>query len=169
MKVFGICVALLMLTCSAAGAAGPLGAGSPLYQSVAALDRQLFESGFNGCNLDALDELVADDLEFFHDEGGITQGKAAFVESIRNNICNAGYHATRELSPGTMEVFPLKNNGKIYGVLQRGQHAFFAQEGDKPIRKTATAYFSHVWLMEGDGWKLARVLSYGHLPAGEQE
>lgn len=167
MKLSGLCLALAALACSPLHAAGPLETSSPLYQSIAALDQRLFASGFNDCNVQTLDALVAEDLEFFHDECGITRGKKAFVDSVKTNVCNAGYHATRQLLPETMVLFPLKNNGQLYGVLQKGEHVFLAQEGDGPIRKTSTAHFAHLWLKDGDRWKLARVISYGHLPTGE--
>src|SRR2546429_5110218 len=30
---------------------------------------------------------LAEDVEFYHDQGGVTLGRAALTESVKNNIC----------------------------------------------------------------------------------
>jgi hypothetical protein len=59
-----------------------------LEQAITALDRQLFDA-YNHCDLKQFDSLLADDVEFYHDQGGLTEGHAALTESVRRNIAPA--------------------------------------------------------------------------------
>ena len=43
---------------------------SPLHKEIMALDSVLFEEGFNGCDLDAVEALLTEDFEFYHDQNG---------------------------------------------------------------------------------------------------
>ena len=49
--------------------------------------------------------LLADDLEFYHDQGGLTRGNQTVGEQIKKNICGK---VRRELVPGTLEVYPMQ-------------------------------------------------------------
>ncbi len=139
-----------------------------LFQQLKTLDSLLFSIGFNECNLAIFDSLVADDFEFYHDQSGITPTKEAFVNGIENGLCNMDYKATRRLVPSTPEVFPLYNNGELYGALQKGAHRFYAQyPGEEQARFTSEAKFNHLWLLQGEKWLLSRVISYDHVPFEE--
>ncbi len=63
-----------------------------------------------------------------------------------------------------MEVFPLyKDNSQVlYGAIQNGVHDFDQQYEGEVARKTNTARFTHLWIIENGDWKLKRVLSYDH-------
>lgn len=134
----------------------------PLHAEILRLDSLLFEVSFNNCEVDILYELTDDDFEFYHDQSGITRGQEPFVESIRNNICGLEYRPLRKLVAGSTEVFPLYENGELYGVVQRGEHEFYAREAGKEPYLTSTALFTHLWINQGDQWIIRRVLSYGH-------
>ncbi|WP_237421162.1 nuclear transport factor 2 family protein [Flavobacterium sp. Sd200] len=127
------------------------------------MDSLLFAEGFNKCNYKILDQILADDLEFYHDKGGI-KNKKEFIDATRNNICNSpNGKITREVVKGSTEVYPLEKNGKIYGFLQNGLHEFYIQEPGKKLYKTGRAKFSCLWLLATNGsWKLKRVFSYDH-------
>jgi endonuclease/exonuclease/phosphatase family metal-dependent hydrolase len=116
-------------------------------------DQLMFEEGFNNCFLEVTESLITDDLEFYHDTGGVTRGKNQFMEDLRSGLCKTGKNPTkRKLVPGTLEVFPLYYNGELYGAVQNGIHSFYQME----------AKFSHLWLLVEGEWKIARVLSYNH-------
>lgn len=51
-----------------------------------ALDAALFDS-YNKCDLEKFESFFDDDVEFYHDQGGLTLGKKALTESVKNNIC----------------------------------------------------------------------------------
>ena len=116
-------------------------------------DSLLFAAGFNECNLQYLEELTHKDFEFYHDKGGITESKAAFVATIKNNLCSSGQNVVRrQLDARSLTVYPLYKEGVLYGAVQTGIHSF----------DNTTAKFTHLWLLENSKWKLSRVLSYDH-------
>jgi len=136
---------------------------SELYKTLKTNDSLLFDVGFNTCNLSAFENLLAEDLEFYHDKGGITESKKAFIETFKNGICKSPtFKSRRELVAGSLEVFPLFNNGILYGALQKGVHRFFESANGQPESQGSTAKFTHLWLKEGSQWTLKRVLSYDH-------
>src|ERR1700730_13439821 len=71
-----------------------------LNKVVASLDAALFDS-YNRCDLERFAAFIADDVEFYHDQGGVTLGKGDLTDSIKKNICGK---VTRELVPGTLQV-----------------------------------------------------------------
>src|ERR1700674_2961661 len=87
-----------------------------LFQTIQSLDTQLFDA-YNHCDLEKFGSLLADDLEFYHDKTGLSRGRPALVEGIKNNICGK---VTRELVPGTLEVYPIAD----YGAVEIGVHRF---------------------------------------------
>ena len=78
-----------------------------LYQTLKKQDSLLFKVGFNTCNIPAFETLVSDNFEFYHDQAGMMLSKAAFINSVKNNVCSLNYKASRELEPGSMKVYPL--------------------------------------------------------------
>lgn len=126
-----------------------------LTSTVTALDAKLF-TAYNTCDLDTLGELVADDLEFYHDRNGLMTGKAAFIDSISKYICGK---VKRALVPGTLEVHPLKG----YGAVEIGTHTFCQTDGKGNCTSPAgPARFVQLWQQTGDTWKLTRVISFDH-------
>lgn len=138
----------------------------PLYAQMVQMDSLLFGQGFNNCNYKMLEDILAPDLEFYHDKGGI-QNKKEFIEATRKNICgSAEGKITRKPVEGSIEVFPLYKNGVLYGVYETGAHEFFMQPVDNAIRKTGIARFSCLWLLnDKKQWILKRVVSYDHKAA----
>ena len=127
------------------------------------MDSLIFDVGFNRCELGVYDKIISEDLEFYHDQGGITNSRTEFIETAKKNICsNADQKPIRKLVKGSMEVYPLSSNGELYGAIQNGVHEFFIKEPDKEMYKTSEAKFTHVWLLKGDQWILKRVLSFDH-------
>jgi len=64
-----------------------------LDRAGAALDAALFDS-YNKCDLDRFASFFVDDVEFYHDQGGVTLGKTTLTDSVKKNICGK---VTREL------------------------------------------------------------------------
>ena len=135
---------------------------SGLERQIRTLDSLLFDVAFNTCDLAPLDDLISEDFEFYHDQGGITASKADFIKSIKENICNINYRPIRRLVDGTFRVFPMTRNGELYGAIQESEHRFFAKEEGKPEYFTSIAKLNHLWIREDGKWKLHRVLSYDH-------
>lgn len=135
---------------------------SALYLALKAADSILFERGFNHCDFAALEKLAHPDLQFLHDQAGM-QDRKAFFEAVRQNVCGGENRPMRKLI-GDLTVYPLYENGKMYGAIQMGNHEFFNIENGKP-RKTTVAKFIHTWLLVDGKWQLYRVLSYDHQAA----
>src|SRR4029077_6146271 len=87
-----------------------------LDKAIATLDVALFDA-YNRCDLDKFASFFVDDVEFYHDQGGVTLGRTNLVDSVRKNICGK---TTRELVPGTMEAHYMKG----YGAIEIGVHRF---------------------------------------------
>jgi hypothetical protein len=136
---------------------------SEVFKQLKARDSLLFERGFNKCEIADFEFFISKDLEFYHDQGGVTTNKADFLKAVRNNICsNPKMKPIRKLQKESLEVFPLFENGKLYGAIQKGIHDFYIREPEKDLYKTSSAKFTHLWLLEKDIWILKRVLSYDH-------
>jgi hypothetical protein len=125
----------------------------PLLQTIQSLDTQLFDA-YNRCELEKFSALLADDLEFYHDKGGFSRGRQATVDGVKNNICGK---VTRELVPGTLEVYPIAN----YGAVEIGVHRFH-HPGHETAESVGEAKFVHLWQNKDGVWKVTRVISYDH-------
>ena len=152
---------LILLTFSVSGFA-QVEPASELYQTLKQKDSLLFNVGFNNCDFSQFENLVGNDLKFYHDKGGITNSKADFIESMKNGICKSEYKPMRKLVKNSLVVYPLRKNGVLYGAIQMGIHEFYERQKGKPDNLTSTAKFTHVWLLENGNWKLTEVLSYDH-------
>jgi ketosteroid isomerase-like protein len=124
-----------------------------LFQTIQSLDTQLFDA-YNRCDLDKVGSLLADDLEFYHDKTGLSRGRAALVEGVKNNICGK---VTRELVPGTLEVYPIAD----YGAVEIGVHRFH-HPGHETSDSIGEAKFIHLWQNKDGVWRVTRVISFDH-------
>lgn len=138
---------------------------SELFIQLKKCDSLVFEEGFNKCNFESLDKVIHKDLEFLHDQGGI-QNKEAFFKAMKQNICSTpDAKPIRKLVEGSLQAFPMKNNGVLYGAILMGSHEFFIASPGKPLRITGVAKFIGTWILENNAWKLKHVLSFDHQPA----
>ena len=128
-------------------------APDPLFQTIQSLDAKLFDA-YNHCDLEKFGSLLADDLEFYHDKSGLSSGRQALVEGVKNNICGK---VTRELVPGTLEVYPIAN----YGAVEIGVHRFH-HPGHENTESVGEAKFIHLWQNKDGVWKITRVISFDH-------
>lgn len=157
--------ALLLLPCTVAFAQGST-------QSWEEQVRQ-FDSGywkaFNACEVKKLAAMKTDDLEFYHDVGGVSKGGAVVVESIAKNICGRpDFRIRREAVEGSVRFYPMRDGGKLYGAIVSGEHLFHeTPKGGKEVL-TGRARFTHMLLLRDGQWKMSRVLSFDHGPAGKQ-
>ena len=127
-----------------------LPASDPLYQTVSGLDTALFDA-YNHCDLAKMGSMVAEDLEFYHDQTGLSVGRQSLIDGVKNNICGK---VQRELI-GSLEVYPLKG----YGAVEIGVHRF-THPGDP--NNVGEAKFVQLWQLKDGNWKLTRVISFNH-------
>ena len=134
-----------------------------LFKTLKAKDSLLFEIGFNKCVLEIQEQLMSEDLEFYHDQGGLTISRAANIEEMRKGLCSTSENKyLRELVKGSLEVYPLKDGKQIYGAIQMGIHRFYFNNNGKKGEFESIARFTHVWTLVEGKWQLKRVLSYNH-------
>jgi ketosteroid isomerase-like protein len=124
-----------------------------LEQVITALDAALFDA-YNRCDLAKFSSFIARDVEFYHDQGGVTLGEPALTESVKQNICGK---VTRELVPGSLQVYPMKN----YGAIEIGVHRFH-HTGHDDTEPLGEGRFIHLWQYKDGAWKITRVMSYDH-------
>lgn len=134
-----------------------------LYDEIAAADATLFAAIFDTCDIPALTTLIADDFEFYHDKDGLSSTSGAqFVKAIEGTCARQktgeDYRARREIVPGSLKVYPLNN----YGAVEVGEHRFYQLLPGQPEKLVEISLFTQLWKKEESGWKLTRVLSYGH-------
>jgi Domain of unknown function (DUF4440) len=126
----------------------------------------LFWDSYNRCDTSNYNQFFSDDLEFYHDKGGIIHGVDGLALSMKKNLCsNADFRLRREVVKGTVKVFPLANSEKLYGAVLSGEHVFYILEKGKEPRLDGRARFTHLWLLKNNVWKMTRILSYDHRPA----
>ena len=142
-------------------------AHTALFNTIKHLDSLFFDVAYNRCDTVAGRKLVSKDFEFYHDKGGALLDEpnelaADIMVADFNWICN---NTHRKLVADNMEVYPLHENNTLYGAVQTGFHDFYNVENNKPTQLKTHAKFIHLWILEGDDWKLKRVISYDHQPA----
>lgn len=126
-----------------------------LYDSIAYLD-SVFFNAFNTRDLDKLKALLSENLEFYHDLGGVTnynQNIDAFKKTFESDR-----GLRRKLVEGTLEVYPIKD----YGAVETGIHRFYATEKGQQEKLSSEAKFVQVWQKKDGAWKITRIISYGH-------
>lgn len=128
-----------------------------LYERIVALDAAMFDA-YNRCDIDKVGRFFTEDLEFYHEKGGLTLTRDATLAIMRKNLCpGGGYHLRRELVQASMEVRPINN----YGAVETGEHRFYlSQKGEKEALD-GICKFVMIWRRTGDEWRVSRVISYG--------
>jgi len=124
-----------------------------LFETIARMDRTIFDA-FNAHDVDRLMSLFADDLEFYHDTGGLTDYRQS-AESFKKMFAGTP-DIRRDLVKGSLEVYPIKDHGAI----EIGEHRFCHKENGKD--DCGTFQFAMIWRKSGESWKISRVISYGH-------
>lgn len=154
---------IFFLIITAYSASAQISKDSDLYKTILSKDSLLFQVGFNTCDIAQFESLLSESFEFFHDKSGISDRKK-FLQDLKNGLCKypETYQSRRELLVEKTQVFPLYENGELYGAIQHGEHRFYEKIDGKPERFASTAKFTHVWIVENGKWKLKSGLSYDH-------
>jgi hypothetical protein len=123
-----------------------------LYDTIIFLDSVFFDA-YNTCmqNLDKYGTFLSENLEFYHDKGGLMTSKQAVIDATKKNICGK---VTRELVKGSIEVYPIKN----FGAIEIGLHKFHNNQepSDTPSK---VGKFIIIWQHINNEWKITRIVS----------
>jgi ketosteroid isomerase-like protein len=155
MKSYYTCSATLILVTACAFAQSParVSDSRALFDTIAQADAAIF-SAFNAHDAALLMSFFTKDVEFYHDKDGLND-YAQTAEGFKKLFASAP-DITRELVAGSLEVYPLKDDGAI----EVGQHRFTHKENGQ--EETGSFKFVQIWRKTGGQWKLSRVISYGH-------
>ena len=126
-----------------------------LYEALARMDSLLFDASFVSCDPEIANSIFADDVEFYHDQTGFQSSEQARENTRRlTDSCPAKQGITRTVVEGSLRVYPIRD----YGAVQTGLHRF----DERSVSTSTVARFVHLWHRQGEGWRLARVLSFDH-------
>jgi hypothetical protein len=120
-----------------------------IFEEIKAMDKVFFDA-YNNCDLEKQALIYSDNIEFFHDKGGLMTSKKEIIEGTKRNICGK---VTRELIDGSLEVYPINN----YGAVQIGYHKFYNNQ--EPNAESIPSKFITMWHNENGDWKMANVIS----------
>jgi len=120
-----------------------------LHNEILKMDAKYFNA-YNSCDMKTQADIYDEDLEFFHDKGGLSTSKTDILKSLEKNICGK---VTRTLIKGSVEVYPIKD----YGAIQIGYHKFFNKE--EPNARSIPSKFIVIWKNKNNSWKITKVIS----------
>ena len=121
-----------------------------LYDSIVHMDSVLF-GAYNICDLPTMAGCFSEDIEFYHDKGGLMTNKDSIMAATKKYVCGK---VTRVLIAGSIEVYPIAN----FGAIEMGQHYFINNEEPKSAHHSI-GKFVHTWKNEEGKWRLTRVIS----------
>ncbi len=127
-----------------------------LYDTIARMDSLLFNA-FNTRDLDKLKVFFSEDLEFYHDLGGVTNYKQNMEAFERTFLSERKLR--RELVKSSLKVYPIKD----FGAVEMGVHRFYATEKGQTEKLSSEAKFTQLWQNRNGEWKITRIVSYGHI------
>ncbi len=127
-----------------------------LFNEIVLVDSLMFNA-FNNCDSLTYKEYLTNDLEFYHDIGGLSVSLKNELQSFRD-MCARGTHMRRELIKSSLEIYPIKN----YGAIEVGSHRFYYTNKGQKETLGGTYKFVHIWNKVNGKWKISRIISYGH-------
>lgn len=123
-----------------------------LYQTIVKLDSIFFDA-YNHCDtkFEVYADFYTDGIEFYHDQGGLSNSKKDILEGTKKYICGK---VTRTLIPGSIEVYPIKD----YGAIEIGLHSF-SNNTNPPDEPKKISRFTIFWKQVNGQWRIAKVVS----------
>lgn len=117
------------------------------------MDSVLFNA-FNNHQIDVLENLFAENVEFYHDKDGLGDYKTTISNFKKVFINTPSLH--RDLVAETLEVYLLPG----YGAVEYGEHRFTLIRDGQSL---STLYkFTSIWQWKDGQWKVTRMISVGH-------
>jgi hypothetical protein len=152
-------LALLLLPCAALAQQ----AAESWELQVREFDARYWKA-YNDCEVQKLATMSSDDLEFYHDLGGMSKGVAAFSASMAKNLCGRpdGARTRRAAVADSLRFYPMREGATVYGAIISGEHLFYQEpKGGKEVF-IGRARFTHILLLRDGEWKVSRALSFDH-------
>jgi ketosteroid isomerase-like protein len=121
-----------------------------LYKTIVAMDSTFFQA-YNTCDLDKQAAIYSDNIEFYHDQGGLMTVKKEILDGTEKYICGK---VTRELVKGSLEIYPIKD----FGAVEIGLHKFH-NNTEKEGTTSHASKFIIFWKNDNDNWTITKVVS----------
>jgi hypothetical protein len=121
-----------------------------LYNSIVAMDSTFFQA-YNICDLDKQAAIYSDNINFYHDTGGLMTVKQEILDSTKKYVCGK---VTRELIKGSIEVYPIKG----FGAIEMGLHKFH-NNTEKEGTPSHSSKFIIFWENDNNNWTITKVVS----------
>lgn len=161
--------AILIAVSLCCGFSGKAQSGDAAWAANVLTRDSLFWQAYNNCAAEYSRQFFTEDLEMYHDVGGVTLGAADMVNSLKNNLCSRpDWRLRREAVSASIQLYPLYKNNIIYGAVLMGDHKFYITENEKKEYHSGNAKFTSLWILEEGVWKMKRLLSFDHRPAPYQ-
>jgi len=161
---FTLMLSVLLITASSAALAQPE-QGDPWDRAARAADKAYWDA-YNRADPDKMNSWLTSDVEFYHDRGGELHGKKA-LSNANNVMRTATVKLRREAVPGTVHFFPMRRGETLYGAIVTGEHRFFARPKGESETLVGHANFSHLMVLQGKQWRIARIFSFEHVDASD--
>ena len=157
-----VCLSLIAAMPLAQATEATTASQEQLSTLITQLDNEVFDA-FNRCSDPAQLQKHAGyfdaNVEFYHDTGGVTWTRDEMLANTQKYACG---NFTRELVPGTLKVYPIKD----FGAIAQGVHRFCQAASGKC---EGLADFTIIWRQQNGQWQITRVLSYGHRASAEAQ
>jgi hypothetical protein len=130
------------------------------YDRIASLDAVMFDA-YNACDIDKVGTFFTEDLEFYHEKGGLTLTRKTTLDLMKTNLCGENSNRVRrELVKGSLEVHLINN----YGAVQTGEHRFYLTQKGQKEKLDGIGKFVMLWQNKDGEWRVSRVVSFGFRP-----
>lgn len=121
-----------------------------LYNTIVGMDSIFFQA-YNTCDLAKQAAIYSDNIEFYHDQGGLMTVKQEILDGTEKYICGK---VTRELIKESIEVYPIKD----FGAIEIGLHKFH-NNTEKEGTPSHASKFIIFWKNENNKWSITKVVS----------
>lgn len=139
--------------------------GTPWETGARAAD-DAYWAAYNRSDADAMNAWLGKDVEFYHDRGGKLIGKKALA-AVNDGMRTNPNSLRREAVPGSVRFYPMREGDTVYGAIVTGVHRFYVRQAGQPDEFVGHANFTHLMLLEGKEWRIARIFSFEHTDAPE--
>jgi Domain of unknown function (DUF4440) len=126
-----------------------------LYSAIAHMDSVMFDA-FNNHDLDKLKTTFSENLEFYHDKGGLSNYQQTMENFKTLFEKNKSTGLRRDIVPGSLEVYPIKDIGAVETCLHKFCHIENGKEDCGTFKNIM------IWQNKDGHWKVTRVISYDH-------
>lgn len=124
----------------------------------------IFFDAYNRCDVATSRRYLDPNLEFYHDQSGVTRGVDDLIRSTEKYICGLDkpvgerVKVRRALVPATFKAYPMKG----FGAITVYEHWFYQTSPGQKERLTGKALATTLWQLTPEGWRMTRILSYDH-------